>query len=87
MDDLDALGPYEVRFIQPYQATKRYICPSCNQHIEPGTGHYVVIPTRSTDLRRHWHRGCWERREHRRANPSAAKSMPKPAVRVKKPPR
>jgi hypothetical protein len=68
MDDLDALGPYEVRFIQPYQATKRYICPSCNQYIEPGTGHHVVIPTRSPDLRRHWHRGCWERREFKKSH-------------------
>jgi len=37
MDDLDALGPYEVRFIQPYQATKRYICPSCNQPTRTGS--------------------------------------------------
>ncbi len=66
MDDLDALGPYEVRFVQPYQATKRYTCPSCNQVIEEGIGHYVVIPKRAPDLRRHWHRGCWERREYQR---------------------
>ena len=76
MDDLDSLGPYEVRFMQPYQATKRYSCPSCNHDIEPGTGHYVVIPSRAPDLRRHWHRGCWERREHRRAK-EAAKTPPR----------
>ena len=76
MDDLDSLGPYEVRFMQPYQATKRYRCPSCNHDIEAGTGHYVVIPSRVPDLRRHWHRGCWERREHRRAK-EAARTPPR----------
>lgn len=54
-------GDYEARFLQPYQATKRYLCPSCNRDIEAGTGHYVVIPKEAPDLRRHWHRGCWER--------------------------
>jgi hypothetical protein len=74
MDDLELLGPYEVRFMQPYQATKRYRCPSCNHDIEPGTGHYVVIPSRVPDLRRHWHRGCWERREHQRERRTVRKS-------------
>ena len=43
----------EVRRIQPYQATKRYICPGCNQDIPPGTGHLVVVPLDAPDLRRH----------------------------------
>ena len=64
MDDLDALGPYETRFIQPYQATKRYICPSCNQHIAR-PGHSVVIrrvrgsapPIGIADVERRGHQG------------------------------
>ena len=52
----------DVRFVQPYRATKRYRCPACGHAIEPGTGHYVVVPPEAPDLRRHWHRQCWERR-------------------------
>jgi len=65
--DWDAeLGQVELRRIQPYQATKRYWCPGCNQDIEPGTGHLVVVPTAEPDLRRHWHHACWEHRRRRR---------------------
>ncbi|HEY8546058.1 MAG TPA: hypothetical protein VIL36_13460 [Acidimicrobiales bacterium] len=56
----------EVRRIQPYQATKRYICPGCNQDIPPGTGHLVVVPREAPDLRRHWHHACWHHRHRRR---------------------
>ena len=52
----------EVRFVHPYQALKPYRCPSCGHAIRPGTGHYVVVPHEAPDLRRHWHRPCWERR-------------------------
>lgn len=55
----------EVRFVQPYQATKRYICPGCNQDIPPGVGHVVAVPRDAPDLRRHWHRGCWTNRQRR----------------------
>lgn len=51
----------EVRFVQPYQAVKAYTCPDCGREIPPATGHYVVVPHEAPDLRRHWHRGCWER--------------------------
>jgi hypothetical protein len=54
------LGPLEVRRIQPYEARKRYLCPGCNRDIPQGTGHYVVVPADARDLRRHWHRGCWD---------------------------
>ncbi len=55
----------EVRFIQPYDATKAYLCPGCNRIIPPGLGHMVVVPPDDPDLRRHWHRGCWVNRlEH-----------------------
>jgi hypothetical protein len=52
----------EVRFVHPYQATKPYRCPACGHAIRPGTGHYVVVPREAPDLRRHWHRPCWEQR-------------------------
>lgn len=55
-------GPVEVRTVQPYAATKRYPCPGCNRDIAAGTGHYVVVPLGAPDLRRHWHRGCWNNR-------------------------
>jgi hypothetical protein len=60
--DPEHLGELEVRFLHPFQATKRYRCPGCNHDIEPGTGHVVVVPVEAPDLRRHWHRPCWERR-------------------------
>ena len=66
MDDPAAFGDYEVRFLQPYQANKLYLCPHCNRDIPPGTGHYVVVPAEAPDLRRHWHGGCWRRYEERR---------------------
>ena len=51
----------EVRLVHPYQAVKRYRCPGCGHAVERGTGHYVVVPTEAPDLRRHWHRPCWDR--------------------------
>jgi hypothetical protein len=56
----------EVRRIQPFQATKTYLCPGCNQDIVPGTGHLVVVPLEAPDLRRHWHQSCWAHRHQRR---------------------
>ena len=62
-DDADAL---EVRRVQPYQATKEYLCPGCNHAIPAGTGHLVVVPLEAPDLRRHWHAPCWPNRHRRR---------------------
>ncbi len=56
----------EVRRMQPYQATKTYLCPGCQQDIAPGMGHLVVVPLAAVDDRRHWHHGCWEHRARRR---------------------
>jgi len=65
--DDTTLGPLHVRRVQPYEARTRYLCPGCGRDIAPGTGHYVVVPTACPDLRRHWHRGCWDNLpEHRR---------------------
>ncbi|MEZ5380710.1 MAG: hypothetical protein R2754_02815 [Microthrixaceae bacterium] len=52
----------DVRFVQPYEANKAYLCPWCNRDLPPGTGHVVVVPHDAADLRRHWHRGCWDKR-------------------------
>lgn len=60
MDDV------EVVKVQPYQARKLYVCPGCNQQIDVGLGHLVVVPTREPDLRRHWHHACWDHRSNRR---------------------
>ena len=56
----------EVRTVQPFQAVKDYICPGCQQTVAAGVGHVVVVPQLDPDLRRHWHRPCWERRATRR---------------------
>ncbi len=56
-----------VNAIQPYQASKTYVCPGCESWIDLGVGHLVVVPRDAPDLRRHWHRGCWfkeRRRKH-----------------------
>jgi hypothetical protein len=72
---LDAFDENTVHPIQPYQARKSYVCPGCENNIEVGVGHLVVVPEDATDLRRHWHRGCWykERRRlgHHRSSNSA----------------
>ena len=67
MDDPEAYGEVDVRFLQPYQANKWYVCPNCTRDIDPGTGHYALVPREAPDLRRHWHRGCWDGRKTRKA--------------------
>ena len=32
----------DTRMVQPYEATKTYLCPGCNRDIPPGTGHLVA---------------------------------------------
>ena len=65
MLDPSAADDAETRFVQPYDATKTYICPGCNRDIPPGVGHLVAVPPDDPDLRRHWHRGCWLNRHSR----------------------
>jgi len=55
-------GEIEVRRVQPYEAVKAYVCPGCHRDIGAGTGHLVAVPIEAPDLRRHWHRSCWDRR-------------------------
>ncbi|RZQ59352.1 hypothetical protein [Amycolatopsis suaedae] len=62
-------GDWLVRTVPGAQATKFYRCPGCDHEIRPGTPHVVVWPageTGSVADRRHWHRGCWDRRTQRR---------------------
>ena len=61
------LDDVEVHPLQPYQATKVYLCPHCNRDIPSGMGHLVVVPREAPDLRRHWHKGCWQLASRRRA--------------------
>jgi hypothetical protein len=63
--DPSAELPGQVRRVQPYEATKAYVCPGCNRDIPAGTGHIVAVPDDAPDLRRHWHKGCWARRSTR----------------------
>ena len=51
----------EIRHVQPYEANKIYICPYCNNDIEIGLGHEVVVPREYADDSRHFHSGCWNR--------------------------
>jgi hypothetical protein len=57
---------FEVSRVHPFQARKVYLCPGCQQEIPRRTGHVVVVPREAADLRRHWHRSCWEHRDRRR---------------------
>ena len=66
MSDMWDDDAVETRFLQPYQATKTYLCPGCNRDIPPGLAHLVAVPIDAPDLRRHWHRGCWTNRAKRR---------------------
>ncbi|TAN20261.1 MAG: hypothetical protein EPN30_10835 [Actinomycetota bacterium] len=69
LDDLvaDPLTGYpaSLKAIQGYQATKTYICPECNDIIEKGAPHLVLVPIDAPDLRRHWHNYCWVRKQNR----------------------
>jgi len=69
MTDYTATVECETRRVQPYEATKAYVCPGCNRDIPRGTGHLVAVPTEAPDLRRHWHHGCWTARNRRAPRP------------------
>jgi len=61
-------GDWVVRLVPGPAAVKEYRCPGCDQEIPVGTAHLVAWPvlTPGLDMRRHWHRACWQRRLHRR---------------------
>ncbi len=66
MRKLESVPGFDVRAMQPYEATKRYVCGGCGNPIPSGVGHLVAVPIESPDLRRHWHWGCWQARDRRR---------------------
>ncbi len=66
MGPVPEVAGHEVRRVQPYEARKVYRCPGCNQDIGIGIGHLVVVPLDAPDLRRHWHRSCFDFRQRRR---------------------
>ena len=65
MFDPSAVEDAEIRFVMSGEATKAYRCPGCNRDIPPAMGHLVAVPPDEPDLRRHWHRGCWQNRHTR----------------------
>lgn len=65
----EVVGPYGESYLMRQMgasaAKKFYVCPGCNQNIPPGVAHVVAWPKetgRGAEDRRHWHRGCWDRR-------------------------
>ena len=64
-------GDWVVRLVPGPSTVKAYRCPGCDQEIPAGTPHLVAWPalTPGLDMRRHWHRACWQRRLHRRPRP------------------
>ncbi|GAA1893026.1 hypothetical protein [Lapillicoccus jejuensis] len=49
-------------------AERAYLCPGCQQDVLPGTPHVVAWPAEGVGGlgdRRHWHSGCWQRRDAR----------------------
>ncbi|MEO7236489.1 MAG: hypothetical protein ABIW80_14100 [Lapillicoccus sp.] len=61
---------WTVRSVTGATATRAYLCPGCQQGIEPGVPHVVVWPAEGVGGlgdRRHWHTGCWQRRDARPA--------------------
>lgn len=62
-------GRYVTRPVTADRATKVYTCPGCQQAIHRGIAHIVVWPAEpplgaqsGSEVRRHWHNGCWNRR-------------------------
>lgn len=45
---------------------KAYRCPGCQQLIQPGTPHLVVVEEGDVAGRRHWHTPCWRTELKRR---------------------
>ncbi|MDQ2781857.1 MAG: hypothetical protein M3Y26_04890 [Actinomycetota bacterium] len=63
-------GLWTVRRLSGAGSTHPYRCPGCQQEIAPGIPHVVVWPADGVGGvgdRRHWHTGCWQRRDARPA--------------------
>lgn len=58
---------WNVQPISSAQAVKTYVCPGCEQEIDPGVAHVVAwradgVLGDASDIaaRRHWHVHCWK---------------------------
>ena len=64
-----------VRPVSGSAARKPYLCPHCLHDIAAGQPHVVVWPEAyvagdPTELRRHWHTGCWNTASRKRSRGS-----------------
>jgi hypothetical protein len=59
-------GDWQMRMVSGDAAVKTYRCPGCQQEIQPGVPHVVAWRPGEPELRRHWHRPCWQARDRRR---------------------
>lgn len=60
-------GDWAVRTVSGAQGGRSYRCPGCQQELT-GIPHVVVWPTDGlggVEDRRHWHTGCWGKRDER----------------------
>ncbi len=63
-------GLWTVRRVSGASGSRDYLCPGCQQDIRVGTPHVVAWPADGVGGvgdRRHWHSGCWQRRDARPA--------------------
>ncbi|MEO3935927.1 hypothetical protein V3N99_04115 [Dermatophilaceae bacterium Soc4.6] len=61
-------GYWTVRQVTGASATRPYLCPGCQQDVPVGVPHVVAWPADGVGGvgdRRHWHSGCWQRRDAR----------------------
>lgn len=66
---------YVVHPVPSVSASKRYVCPGCDNAIAAGHGHAVAWPDGLERMRRHWHATCW-RTEVARGGPTAWRAAP-----------
>lgn len=54
------LGEAEVSIVKIKDADKEFLCPCCDETVEIGEEHVVVVPKVKANLRRHCHKDCVE---------------------------
>jgi hypothetical protein len=54
------LGEATVGRVKSSNATKKYLCPVCDEEIELNEEHLIVVPIVKPNLRRHIHTDCVE---------------------------
>lgn len=54
-----------VHYVMQGDSERAYLCPGCQRDIPAKLSHIVAVPP-EVDLRRHWHRACWENRRPNR---------------------